>query len=306
MGAQMNLRPASVVCLTFLVSATAFAQRDPQLLETLESATITTEKLSENLYVLYGVGGNILASIGDQGVLIVDNQFREMVPRYRATINELGGGDIDFAINTHWHFDHAEGNNVLGPDGTALVAQSNSRQMMMRANVINVVAYQRQQPAYSGAALPAITFDDRMQLHFNGEQIDLVHFGPAHTTGDAAVIFRGSNVVHMGDVFNTSGYPFIDAGNGGSIDGLILFCEAVLREVDEGTIILPGHGQPGDYADLEDYVEMLRTVRERVAALIADGATLEEVIAANPTAEWDDQWSGSLRLLDRAYLSLSP
>jgi len=154
-------------------------------------------------------------------------------------------------------------------------------------------------------ALPAITYDDRMQFHFNGERIDLMYFGSAHTTGDTAVILRGRNVAHLGDVFNTGGYPFIDADNGGDIDGVILFCEGVLREIDENTIVVPGHGPIGTQADLAAYVSMLRTIRERVAMLIADGATLEEVIAANPTAEWDAVRGDPVRLLDRAYASLT-
>src|SRR5690606_35077333 len=161
----------------------------------------------------------ILASIGEQGVLIVDNQFPEMAPKYREAIRELGGGDIDFAINTHWHFDHADGNLVLGPGGTWIVAQENSRRMMARDNVINLVNMTREQQAYPPEARPVMSFADAMMFHFNGEQIELLHFGPAHTAGDTAVIFRGHNVVHMGDVFNMAGYPFVDADNGGSLEG---------------------------------------------------------------------------------------
>ena len=144
-----------------------------------------------NFHVLFGVGGNILVSIGANGVLIVDDQFPQMVPKYKATIGELGGGAVNFAINTHWHFDHADGNQVLGPEGTWLVAQENSRQMMTKNNVINLVSAKRDQPAYAETALPVLTYDDAMRFHFNGERIDLMHFGPAHTTGDTAVIFRG-------------------------------------------------------------------------------------------------------------------
>ena len=144
-----------------------------------------------------------------------------------------------------------------------------------------------------------------MQFHFNGEQIDLLHFGPAHTTGDAAVVFRGQNAVHMGDVFNSGGYPFIDADNGGGLDGVILFCEAVLQEIEEDTIVIPGHGPVATYSDLAEYVVMLSTIRTRVVELIGQGATLDEVIAARPTAEWDEIKGDPVRLLDRAFASLT-
>ncbi|HEX9875342.1 MAG TPA: MBL fold metallo-hydrolase [Gammaproteobacteria bacterium] len=268
---------------------------------------IRTEQLGDGLFVMYfPSGGNVIASIGEQGVLIVDDQFPTMVPKYQAGIRELGGGRIDFAINTHWHYDHTEGNQVLGPEGTWMISQVNSRDMMTRPNVINVVVRPsvNQQP-YEVAALPVATFDDTMQLHFNGERIDLLHFGPAHTTGDAAVIFRDHNVVHMGDVYNNAGFPFIDADNGGDIDGVIRFCEAVLMEIDAGTTVVPGHGPSAGYADLRDYVAMLKVVRERIATLIADGATLEQVVAARPTAEWDETKGDPMRLLDRAYANLS-
>jgi glyoxylase-like metal-dependent hydrolase (beta-lactamase superfamily II) len=150
-----------------------------------------------------------------------------------------------------------------------------------------------------------ITFDNRMQFHFNGEQIDLLHFGPAHTAGDAAVFFNRHNAVHMGDVFNNAGYPFVDADGGGDISGLIRFCEDVLAEISADTVVIPGHGPIAGYQDLQNYVAMLSVIRDRIAALIADGATLEQVIAAKPTAEWDEEKGDPTGLLDRAYLSLS-
>ena len=276
------------------------------------AAKITAQQLAPGLLLLFGggggvVAGNTLVSIGDQGVLIVDTQFPPMVPKYRVMIAALGGAgrDIDFAINTHWHDDHAEGNKVLGPDGVALIAHENSRAMLTKNNSINVVRTVLDQPAYPAAALPVITFDDRLRLHFNGEDIDLVHVGPAHTAGDTAVILRGHNALHMGDVFITSGYPFVDVDDGGDLDGMIEFCRAVLEEIDRNTIIVPGHGEVASYQDLADYVAMLTTVRGRIAALIADGASLEQVAAAKPTAEWDAQRGNPAYFINRSYASLT-
>ena len=273
----------------------------------LATAEISAEKVSEGLYVLFGVGGNIAASIGEDGTLIVDDQFPELIPKIEAAIAELGGNGIDFAINSHWHFDHAEGNLALGPAGTRLISQVNSRKMMAEAQIINLTVTKYRQNAYPPDALPVITYDDRMSLHYNGERIDLIHPGPAHTTGDTAVIFRGHNAVHMGDVFNNTGYPFIDADNGGEIDGMISFCEAVLAELKPGAIVIPGHGKVADYATLKRYIEMLKTVRERIFGMIDHGLSLEETIAAKPTAGLDATYgdvASALGFVDRVYTSL--
>src|SRR5688572_23716618 len=272
-----------------LVLALPAAAQLGDLDERLRATPITTQKLYDDFHVLFGVGGNIVVSIGSNGVLIVDDQFPQMVPKYKATIGELGGGTIAFAINTHWHFDHADGNQVLGPEGTWLVAQENSRQMMTKNNVINLVTAKRDQPAYPETALPVLTYDNTMRFHFNGERVDLLHFGPAHTTGDTAVVFREHHVVHMGDVFNNAGYPFIDVDNGGSLDGVIEFSSKVLAEIDSTYMVVPGHGPVADAQALADYVAMLTTIRDRMTALIASGATLKQVEASRPTSEWDEK-----------------
>jgi cyclase len=265
---------------------------------------VRTEKLADGFYVLFGVGGNIAASIGPQGVLIVDTQFAEIVAKYKAVIRELGGAKIDFAIDTHWHVDHADGNHVLGPDGTRLVAHENSRRMLAKRNALEFGDSRLEQAAYPTAALPSIAFDDRMQLTFNGERIDLAHFGPAHTSGDAAVFFRGRNAVHLGDVLIGS-YPIVDAANGGSLDGMIAFCDATLAEIDDDTVVIPGHGNLMRRADVAAYVTMLKTVRDRMQPLIAGGATLEQVLAAKITAEWDAQRGNPTTFLSGSYASLT-
>ena len=270
-----------------------------------DSAEITDQDLGNGLHVLFGVGGNIAVSIGEDGTLIVDDQFPRVMEKIDAALTELGSDGVDFAINTHWHFDHAEGNLTLGPRDTWLISQINSRKMMADAHVVNLVRWKYRQDPYPMDARPVITYDERMQLHFNGERIDLLHFGPAHTTGDTAVIFRGRNAVHLGDVFNNTGYPFIDADNGGSIDGVIEFCARVRDELNEDAIVIPGHGQVTDYRALVDYIEMLMVVRNRIAAMIAEGRSLEEVIAAKPTREFDARYGDPALLIDRAYASLS-
>ena len=274
----------------------------------LESAEIRSQKLAEGFYVLFGLGGNIAVSIGESGTLIVDDQFPELMPKIKTVLSELGSEGVDFAINTHWHFDHAEGNLALGPAGTWIVSQANSRERMETSNIINLTVAKYRQEAYPSSALPVISFHDRMSFHFNGEQIDLLHSGPAHTTGDTAVIFRGRNAVHMGDVFNNTGYPFIDADSGGEIDGMIDFCEAVLGELTNDATVIPGHGEVTDYAALQRYVAMLKTVRDRVSDMIEKGKSVDEVIAAKPTADLDATFgdvADSLGFVDRVYSSLA-
>jgi cyclase len=299
-------------------STTVFAHNGPDTPEPMEldallnsvgwdfaSVEISTEKITDNLYVLFGIGGNIGVSIGSDGVFIVDDQFPQLIPKIEAAINAIGGNDINFAVNTHWHFDHAEGNRALGPEGTWLIAQENSREMMKGDHLINLVASAYDQKAYPESAWPDITFNDGMEFHLNGETISLMHFGPAHTTGDTAVYFRGTNAVHMGDVYNNSGYPFIDAGNGDTLDGVIYFCSEALKNINEDTVVIPGHGPVTDYHALEEYINMLKTIRTRMVKLIRAGATLEEVYAAKPTADYDAKLGDNTGFINRAYMSLT-
>ena len=286
------------------LSAPCLAQNPgPERLATIE---IRAERVADDLYVLFGFGGNIAVSFGAQGVLLVDTQFPELVPKVRAAIEQLGGHGIDFAINTHWHYDHADGNQRLGPEGVWFISQTESRRRMTVDNVIDPMTRPAfPQPAYPPAAVPIATFDTRMQFHFNGQLIDLMHFGPAHTAGDAAVFFRDRNAVHMGDLFTPRGYPFVDVDNGGDIDGLIAFCRAVLAELREDAVVIPGHGPITTYADLTRFTEMLESVRDKVAELIAGGADLEQVLAAKPTAAWDESYGMPANFIDRVYTSLS-
>jgi glyoxylase-like metal-dependent hydrolase (beta-lactamase superfamily II) len=176
--------------------------------------------------------------------------------------------------------------------------------MMLGDHIVDLVALKYDQQPYPQQALPVITFSKEMSFHFNGERIDLLHAGPAHTTGDAAVIFRGTDAVHLGDVFNNSGYPFIDAGNGGDLDGMIAFCEAVLERITPATRVIPGHGPISDGNGLASYIAMLKTLRARIAQLLEAGKTLDEVIAARPTADFDEVFGDPALFVNRAYTSL--
>jgi len=273
----------------------------------LEGAEIESQKVADGLYILFGIGGNIAVSIGEDGVLIVDDQLPQVMDKIEAAIAQIGGGKIDYAINTHWHFDHAEGNNVLGPKGTTIVAHSNARADMQQGGIVNMVVAKYNQQPYPKEALPVFTYDEGMQIHFNEGEIDLRNFSSAHTNGDTVVIFKAQNAVHMGDVFNNAGYPFIDVDSGGSIDGMINFCEQTLNISTEDTIVIPGHGPVTNTATLGRYITMLKTVRDRVALMIAEGKSMEEVVSAKPTADFDKDFgpeSASLGFVNRVYTSL--
>ena len=270
-------------------------------------AEITTEKITDNIHVLFGYGGNILVSTGKDGVLLVDDQFPQLKCKIMSAIRKLGGRSVDYIVNTHWHFDHAEGNNAFGPDGASIVAHENSRELMLNPKPINLSFIVYPQQPYPLDAVPDITFKDQMNLHVNGDRIELYHFGHAHTTGDAAIYLRDSNVLHMGDVFNMSGPPFVDADNGGSIDGIIHFCEEVLKVVNDETVVVPGHGPISTTEDMQIYIDMLKVVRDRIQSQIVAGKTFEEILASDPTREWRDMYGEGpfiQGLVDRAYAGM--
>jgi len=274
----------------------------------MKNPSITTERISDNLHVLFGNGGNILVSIGENGVLLVDDQMPEAKNVILRAIRKLGGRSVDYVINTHWHFDHAEGNNAFGPSGAQIIAQENSRYMMLNPQPINLSFVVYPQQPYPLEAVPEITYKNSMNLHLNGDRIELYHFGHAHTTGDSAVYLRDSNVLHMGDVFNMSGPPFIDADNGGSIDGIIQFCEEVLKVVNDETIVVPGHGPISTTQDIQTYIDMLVVVWDRIRSQIDEGKNLEEILASDPSKEWRDKFGEGpfiQGVVDRAYAGMT-
>ena len=273
-----------------------------------DEAEITIESISDNIHVLFGLGGNILVSTGEDGVLLVDDQMPELKYKILRSLRKIGGKSVDYIINTHWHFDHAEGNLAFGPDGAKIVAHENSRKMMLNPKPINLSFIVYPQQPYPLNAVPQITYQDTMKIHLNGDQIELYHFGHAHTTGDTAIYLRNSNVLHMGDVFNMTGPPFIDAGNGGSIDGIIHFCEEILKVVNDETVVVPGHGPISTTEDLQTYIDMLIVVRDRIQVQILEGKSLQEIIESDPTKEWRDKFGDGpfiVGVIDRAYAGMT-
>ena len=269
----------------------------------LDASKISTTPLKDGLAVIFGEGGNVLVSVGDDGVLMIDDQMPEVYQALLGEIKKLGGDKVDKIINTHWHFDHAEGNRAFGALGAEIIAQENSTEYMKSANSVDLVQTVYPQQAYPAAAVPSVSFKDTMTMNMNGNEIILYNFGPAHTTGDAVVYFKTSNIIHMGDVANLSGFPFIDAGNGGTLEGMILTIRKSLELINDQTVVVPGHGNIANKAVLEIYVGNLEAVHKRLVEQMAKGLSLAEVQELDLAGEFFGE-SGPL-LVDRAYLGMN-
>ena len=273
----------------------------------LETAEVTTRKVNENLFLLYGLGGNIAVSTGNDGVLIVDSQIPIIFPKIMKAIKKLSDDKIIYTINTHWHWDHSDGNLVLDSDETKIISHSNARENMQKGGLINMGTTILNQEPYPKSALPVITHENGMSLYFNDEKIDLLHFGPAHTTGDTVIYFTNQNAIHLGDVFFSNSYPFIDVDNGGSLSGMINYLEKIVLVIDKDTIVMPGHGEISSISDIKETIEMLKTVKNRILMSIKNNQSLEQIISSNITKDFDKKYNTLLlrdTFIDRAYASL--
>lgn len=284
------------------LSAPLAAQRD------FSDVQIQTERLTDGLFVLMGAGGNIGLSIGEDGPFVVDDQFAPLTEKIKRAIAEVSDGEVRWVLNTHWHGDHTGGNENFGEGGAFIVAHDNVFKRLNPAEFRELVGEGSAQMPEAG--LPVVTFDRTMTFHWNGEDIHIFHVAHAHTDGDAVVHFQKGDVVHMGDTFFNGFYPFIDIDSGGNVNGMIHSAEAVLAFATSNTKIIPGHGPVTDVMGLRSYRDMLMTVRDRVLAMVNDGASQEEVVASNPTADFDeawasrgDQWTG--RFVVSVYRSLT-
>lgn len=258
---------------------------------------VEVTKLRGHVAALYGRGGNIGVSAGEDGVFLVDDQYAPLTGKIRAAVAELSDQPVKFVINTHWHGDHTGGNENLGEAGAVIVAHDNVRKRMSADQFMK--AFDRTVPASPKAALPVITFGDSVTFHLNGDTIDVMHVASGHTDGDSIVYFRDADVLHMGDIFFNNGYPFVDLGSGGNVLGMIQAVERGLEIAGPDTKIIPGHGELSDRAGLKAYHEMLTTVTGRVRELMEQGKSEEEIKAAGVTEEFDGRWSGAFIDADR-------
>jgi glyoxylase-like metal-dependent hydrolase (beta-lactamase superfamily II) len=256
--------------------------------EDFSKVTIKTTKVAEGVYMLEGAGGNIGISVGEDGVVVIDDEFAPLTPKIQAAITAISKKPIKFVLNTHWHGDHVGGNENLAATGAVIVAHDNVRKRMSVGQFME--AMKRQVPPAPPKALPVVTFSTDATLHLNGEDIHIVYVGPAHTDGDAIIVFPKAKVVHMGDTFMTISYPFVDLGSGGNYDGYVKVADKVLGMVDDSFKIIPGHGALSVKADLKGWRDMLATIRARVKKEADAGKALDVVQKAKLTTEWDEKW----------------
>jgi len=240
-----------------------------------------------NIYMLQGAGGNIGVSAGNEGILIVDDQYAPLADKIRAALKGINQGKLKFVLNTHWHGDHTGNNATFGPEAT-IIAQENVRKRLSAPQHVrgNDIA------ASPAEALPVITFQDSVSVHFNGEEIRVIHYPHGHTDGDSVIFFTKSNVVHMGDDFFAGRFPFVDLESGGSVQGLIAGVEKVLAQIPADAKVIPGHGALSTVSDLKAYHHMLVETAAIVQKQIKARKTLEQIQTAGLPAEWKEWGSG--------------
>ncbi len=276
---------ASLTALTALaVIPHTLAQRD------FSNVEIVAHHVAGSVYYLEGAGGNIGVSIGDDGIVMIDDQFAPLTDRIVAAIRELSDAEIRFLINTHVHGDHTGGNENMGRMGVLILARDEVRV--------------RLEDQASGYALPVLTYSDAITIHLNGEEVYAFPVPPGHTDGDTFIHFLDSDVIHAGDVFRTTAYPVIDTNNGGTLDGTLQALGILIGSAGPDTVILPGHGTVSTRLDVMTFRDMILDVKSRVEPMVANGLSYDEVAATNPTAPYDGSYGDPDRFLRAVYTEL--
>jgi cyclase len=257
--------------ILLITACSTYAQNNQEVI-------IETQQLSDNVYMLTGQGGNIGVCVGDQGIFMIDDQFARLTPKILEAVKALSDKPIQFLINTHYHGDHTGGNENIAQQGAKIIAHDNVYKRLSESS-----------PATPKEALPVISFNDKLQLHINGEDVLVFHAENAHTDGDALLYFTQSNVLHTGDTFFSELYPYIDLDSGGSINGYIEAVKKALILIDDDTKIIPGHGKLSNKVKYQFFLSMLEDLKTKVLAEIESGKT-EEDVAANTaiTKTYDD------------------
>lgn len=234
---------------------------------------IIPTKITNNIYMLEGQGGNIGLFIGKDGVFMIDDQFAPLTSKILSAIKKITNKPVRYLVNTHWHGDHTGGNANMQKEGAVIVSHENVRKRMS----VDQIVRGRKKAASQKEALPVITFTKDMMFFLNGEDILVTHIHNAHTDGDALVYFTNSNVLHVGDAYFQKGFPYIDVDSGGSIDGYIHGIEKMIALSDDKTVIIPGHGRLSNKKELKVYLKMLKSLRASIKLKIKEGKTLEQV-----------------------------
>jgi glyoxylase-like metal-dependent hydrolase (beta-lactamase superfamily II) len=295
------MRNLFLLFVSVLISAATL----PAYAQDFSKVEITATKVGGNVYMLQGAGGNIGVSVGADGILIVDDQFAPLADKIRAALKTLGEGKLKFVLNTHWHGDHTGGNAQFSPEAP-IIAHDNVRRRL--ATEQKSEFFKRTTPASPKEALPVITFDKSLSVHFNGEEIKVIHFPQGHTDGDSVIFFATSNVVHLGDDFFVARFPFVDLESGGSVQGLIKNIAEIIPKLAPDVKIIPGHGPLSTVDDLKLYHHMLMETTAIVERKMKAGKTVEQIKAEGLPAEWASWGSGFIKTdvwLETIHRSLS-
>jgi glyoxylase-like metal-dependent hydrolase (beta-lactamase superfamily II) len=289
-----------VPLVLFLFTISAHAQTDWSRVQ------MKTTKVAGNVYMLEGAGGNIGVSVGDDGILIVDDQYAPIADKIREALKGIGADKkLRFILNTHWHGDHTGGNVVFGPEAP-IIAHDNVRKRM--ATEQKSEFFKRTTPAAPKEALPVVTFNQNLTVHFNGEEIRAIHYPHGHTDGDSVIFFTSSNVVHLGDNFFAGRFPFVDLESGGNVEGLTKNIGEIIGKIPEGAKLIPGHGPLSTIEDLKTYHNMLLKTTDIVRQKMAAGKTLDQIKSEGVPDEWKSWGTGFIKTdmwLEIVYRSLS-
>jgi cyclase len=253
---------------------------------------VKSTKVAGNVYMLEGAGGNIGVSVGSDGILIVDDQFAPLADKIKAALKTLGEGKLKFVLNTHWHGDHTGGNAAFGPEAP-IIAHDNVRKRL--ATEQRLEFFKETIPASPKEALPVITFDQSLSVHFNGEEIRVIHFPHGHTDGDSVIFFSSSNVVHLGDDFFAGRLPFVDLESGGSVEGLTKNIEEIIPKLPAGVKLIPGHGPISTVDDLKAYQRMLVETTDIVRKKMAAGKTVDQIKKEGLPDAWKSWGTGFIK-----------
>jgi cyclase len=268
--------------MAMLLAAAAAAQE-----QDFSKVEVKATRVAGNVFFLKGAGGNIAASVGEDGVAIVDDQFAPLAAKIHAALAQLSPKPVRFVINTHWHFDHT-GGNALFSDTAAIFAQANVRKRLIAGGKL----IGREIPPAQPAALPVVTFEQGVSLWWNGEEIRAIHLVPGHTDGDTVVWFTKRNVVHFGDDFVTYGFPFIDVQSGGSVVGLVAALDSILPQIPKDAKIIPGHGEVSTVDEVRKFRSALDEMVSAVRKGLAAGKSVEQLKKDHVLAAWEPTWGG--------------
>ncbi len=278
------------ILLFFLLIPVLLLGQDPDKVE------IIPQKLTDNIYMIKGSGGNLGLMIGPEGTLLIDSQFAPLSEKIKTTIKTLTDSPVKYLLNTHWHGDHTGGNENFAKDGALIIAHDN---VYKRKSTDQIRPFGRSTDAAPKLAQPVISFNDHLSMHINGENIMMLHDHVGHTDGDAIVYFPESNVIHMGDTYFQGKYPYIDLGSGGDVESLLKSLNRTLFLCDDETQIIPGHGNLSNRGELKNYRDMIQEVFTRVKQAMGAGLSLVEIQNSNPTKNFDEVYDGGFIKKDK-------